>query len=147
LQCCERRCPTGFAGALHSKSGVRGRIGILVCLLAFAVQLLVPVVHIWEVAAERATIAPKVAPLPSLPGGVQHAAALLAADDPPQRAPHNAALCPVCQALLRVRDYVVGQSCRAGVSAPGAWIVAVPVYHPLSLHLSASAPRAPPSLS
>jgi hypothetical protein len=138
---CDRRQPGCSTAARGNRGGVRSRLGVLLCLLAFAFQLADQAVHMWEVATTQGVVA-----VPLVLGSDQ-STTLLAADHTPQRPPHNSALCSVCQALSRLQVCPCTQSWTTGVSATGAWLVPIWTAYVCNLSLSATAPRAPPYFS
>jgi hypothetical protein len=135
----QARCSTGTRG---NRDGARSRIGVLLCLLALAFQLTDQAVHMWGVATRRGMVA-----VPLVLDSVQSSTTLVATNDIPQRLPHNPALCCVCQALSRLQVCLSMQSWNTGAAATGAWLVPMRTAHVYNLSLSATAPRAPPSLS
>ena len=134
-------------GAHRHRCRIRSRVGVLLCLLAFACQLVIPAVHMWEVAAERGVVAVDTPASPLLRGSVQPTASLSAIDHVSQRVPHDPALCSVCQALSRLQVGMLMQSWITALSAPDLWLAPSSTAQRLNLSLSATAPRAPPSLS
>jgi len=139
---CNSRQPGCSTGARGNRGGVRSRVGVLLCLLALAFQLTDHAVHMWEVATEPGVVA-----VPLVLGSEQSTTTLAAVDHIPQRPPHNPALCSVCQALSRLQVCLLMQSWITGTSATGAWPVPIRTAYVCNLSLSATAPRAPPSLS
>lgn len=121
---------------------MRSRVGVLLCLLAFALQFTDQAMHMWEVATEPGVVA-----VPLVLGSKQSTTTLAAVDHIPQRPPHNPALCFVCQALSRLQVCMARQSWATGTFATGAWLVPSRTEQVCNLSLSATAPRAPPSLS
>jgi hypothetical protein len=136
-------CCNGRSTADHAAV----RFKALLCLLVLALQLALPVVHMWEVAAERSAAVSAVPSWPFLLEDWPHPTALSATDTVPVGPPHNPALCSVCQALHRLRDAVGTQVGIARVPTAGNWLVPLPAVYAHTPSLLASAPRAPPSLS
>jgi hypothetical protein len=141
MGCDSRRsgCSTGPHGG---RRGVRSRVGIWLCLLAFALQFTDQAMHMWEVATEPGVVA-----VPWVLGNKQSTTTLAAVDHVPQRPPHNPALCSICQALSRLQGCLLVQSWTTGTSTTGAWLVPTRTAYVCNLSLSATAPRAPPCLS
>jgi hypothetical protein len=138
---CNSRPPGCSTGARWNSGGVRSRVGALLCLLALALQLTDQAVHMWEVATAQGVVA-----VPLVLGS-EPSTTLVAVDHIPQRPPHNPALCSVCRALSRLQVCLLMQSWTTRISATGAWLVPIRTAHVCNLSLSATAPRAPPSLS
>jgi hypothetical protein len=144
---CHSRQPGCATGAQGARCGIRSRVSVLLCLLAFALQFTVQAVHMWEVATEGGVVASDPPAVPLLLGSVQRPTALSATDHVLQRVPHNHAVCSVCQTLSRLQVYMARQSWATGLSATGAWFVLSRTARVFNLPLSAAAPRAPPFLS
>ena len=144
---CTSRQPGCSTGAQKDRGGVRSRVGVLLCLLAFALQLTVQAMHMWEVATEGGVVASDAPAVPLLLGSVQRTTALSATANVLQRVPHNHALCSVCQTLSRLQVCMARQSWATGLSTTDAWLVLSRTAHVFTLSLSAAAPRAPPCLS
>ena len=139
---CKSRQPGFSTGGRGDSGGVRSRMSVLLCLLAFAFQLTDQAVHLWDVATERGVVA-----MPFVLGSAQSTTTLAAVDHIPHRPLHHPASCFICQALSRLQVCLLMQSSTIGTSATGAWLVPLPIAPVCTLSLSATAPRAPPSLS
>jgi hypothetical protein len=139
---CKSRQPGWSTGGRGDSGGVRSRMSVLLCLLAFAFQLTGQAVHLGDVATERGGVA-----IPFVLGSAQSTTTLAAVDHIPQRPLHHPALCCICQALSRFQVGLLTPSWTTGTSAPGAWLVPLSIAPVSTLSLAATAPRAPPSLS
>ena len=124
--------------------GVSTRLDVLLCLFALAVQLFIPAVQVWHLAAEHITAAPP-PQLLNLSGQLSTLRVKL--DIPQGHESYNLAECPVCQAFVHMSD---------AVEMPSRLSVKLAAYRddlflrgpPLcQTPLHAATPRAPPVLS
>jgi hypothetical protein len=137
----------GFCGPRMGRASARHRLRAVLCLLAFAIQLVVPVVHMWEVAARQTEVTVTVPVLPSSSCMGDCPTALSVINERPHRLLHDAALCPVCQVLTRMRDWIGARVEVARNLTAVSWLVFFPLLPPAKCSPSAIAARAPPSFS
>jgi hypothetical protein len=137
----------GLPGLWQLQYGLTSRTAALICLLAFLLSLATPIVHMWEVAAERQAAAFKVLSTLSLGQTTGCSVALMDTGEAARSGLHDAALCPVCKGLARVREWLVTRV--TAVDAPRAqnWYHPAAVGYAPPIILHALAPRAPPYTS
>jgi len=124
---------------------LRRRVSVALCLLAFAVQLAAPMVHMLEVATQQTDVASAALSLALPHDHTQHWSVLSAASTASQRLLHDATLCPVCQALTQSRNWISNQGKTTGSPSRTSWGVLFPLFHPQNVWRYAEAARAPPS--
>jgi hypothetical protein len=144
---CQRRHTVGCPSRRGDRGEMSLRMGMLLCLFALVVQLVLPVTQTWHIAAELAGGSAGDHVLPQFLGNKRDSLAGIRTDTGPQRAPNDSTLCPICHSLLRIRDFIVTQPVVAAASAIRSWFVPFNAIYACCLSLHASAPRAPPSLS
>jgi hypothetical protein len=142
-----RRQCTGFWGLCVGSDRARRRLRAVLCILAFTVQLVVPVVHMWEVAAQHSAVTFAVLALPFSSGQAPCSTALSVTSEGPQRLLHDAAICPVCQALTRMRAWLIARVEIARSLRATSWLVFCPILPPAKFSHAVMAARAPPSTS
>jgi hypothetical protein len=136
-------CPSRRGG----RDDARLRVGTLFCLLAFLVQVALPVAQTWHTTVAHAGSSARDHALSYLLGRDGAPLACLKTDRLSPHTPNDSTLCLLCQSLLRIRDLVVRQPLVAATSAVRSWLIPFTVVHVSHLALHASAPRAPPDLS
>ena len=141
---CPSYCRLATSSHHRQRRTAHSRLGTLLCLVAFALQLVLPAVHTWEVATHDAT---------ALSPGLRHQATLTAEQDSAalsqphtaqQHRSHNPVLCSVCQALSHSRHYLHHQAAALAAPVTSSQIMAAPAAYTLLQLLTASPSRAPP---
>jgi hypothetical protein len=120
-------------------------VSVALCLLAFAVQLAAPTVHMLEVAAQQTDVAAAAWSLALPHDHAQHWSVLSAASATPQRLLHDASLCPVCQVLTQSRNWLISQGGTTGSPSRTSWEILSPPFHPQNVWRYAEGARAPPA--
>jgi hypothetical protein len=131
-------------GSYRGRQQVRGRMGVLLCLLALALQYVTPVLHIWGETTPPTVQAWSAAAGPSHLDHAPHSALLRAASIPQKRIPHDAASCAVCQVCAHYRAWRgsrVWTVCRPAVASVSSLY---PILRPANLLYAVIAARAPP---
>jgi hypothetical protein len=137
----------GFCGSGMDRDRAQRRLRAVLCILAFAVQLVIPVVHMWEVAAQHTaiTVAILAVPLPS--GQTAGPTALSVRNARPHRLLHDTTICPVCQALTRIRDWLIARVEMARSVTAASRLVRFPLLPPVKFSRAVRVARAPPATS
>ena len=143
--CADRQQPAGSPGPCRGKDKGRGRIGSWLCLFAFALHSLLPMLHVWEGAARPVVLAFPAAGEASLLDSVPPPALFLARSTDQQRVPHDAASCAVCRVLTHHRAWIVPQVWTTCRPATVLAFLRLPVCRPVTLLCHAIAARAPPT--
>ena len=144
---CDHRPASGFSGVQQRRCWSGIRLGALLGLLALVLQVTLPTLHTWQVAAEHTAASwQRPGPLAALQVQADEPA-LFAVDNTAARAPHNPLLCPVCQVLSRSRDYLSVSAEAESVVAARSWFVVNLVFPVDNVLLEVSIPRAPPAIS
>ena len=143
--CSEGQLSVDSPDSYRGRQQVRGRIGVLLCLFAFALQYVTPVLHIWGETTPPTVLALPAAGEPSLSDNVPSPALLLATNATQKRLPHDAASCAVCQVCAHHRAWIVTYvwtaCCPAVASVSSLYLI----LRPASLLYDVVAARAPPS--
>lgn len=121
----------------------QGWTGLALCFLALLVQLLAPTVHGWEVNARQA-LGSRIASVQALASQASRGATRFVATHPPRRA-HDAAVCSVCQTLVRLRDWLTTPHQAFGCPWGVVWLLPWVFFPPVAVFLYVTGARAPPS--
>jgi hypothetical protein len=127
------------------KGGAQRRLSVVLCLLALTIQLVAPVVHMRELTAQHEVIVLEALASPLALDKTQGPIALASAGWRSQPLPHDATVCPVCQALAHIRDWMLPQAGITSDSITASRLVLLPWLLPVNVHLGAVAARAPPA--
>jgi hypothetical protein len=131
--------PSGYKG------GAQRRLSVVLCLLALTIQLVAPVVHMWELTMQQEVIVLEALASPWTLAKTQGPIALASAARHTQPLPHDTTVCPVCQALAHLRNWTLPQAGITSDSTTTSWLVPLAWLPPVNVHLGAVAARAPPS--
>jgi hypothetical protein len=119
------------------------RAGVVLCLLALLVQLVLAVEHTWDVSREATAVSAALASQqpPTGPGDTR---ATFKAVKVQRRASHDPLLCPVCQLLCQAKIGLTSHGPGIFLPHTSFTFLLGSAFHSSSIDLAASLPRAPP---
>jgi hypothetical protein len=143
--CWKNRHQAGHQRPHGAKRETLSRAGVVLCLLALLVQLVLAVEHTWDVSREATAVSAALASQqPSTcPGDTR---ATFKAVNVQRRASHDPLLCPVCQLLSQAKIGLTSHGPGIFLLQTSFTFLLGSAFHSSSIDLAASLPRAPPYL-
>src|SRR5262245_3380264 len=135
----------GHPRAQGVRNEIWSRAGVLLCLLALLLQLVLAVEHAWDVSIEdTAASAALASQQPATGSGDTRA--LFKTVKGQRRVSHDPLLCPVCQLLSQAKIGIAPHGPGIFPLQTGFTFLLGSTFHGSGIDLAASGPRAPPYL-